>query len=74
MMRKLPVANHLTDAEYQLLLDVYASHNRSMGVKERGKFTLSDIVKVERNKAKKCLNVYYSNGDWWHYTPNLTWY
>lgn len=73
-MKKLPVVSHLSDAEYKQLLTVYANHNRSMGLEERKKYTLSDIVKVERNAAEKCLNVYYKNGDWWHYSVDGTWY
>jgi len=72
-MCKLPVAKHLTDGEYKLLLNVYASHNRSMGLEERKKYTLSNIVKVKRNAKEKCLEVYYSNGDWFHYFTNGTW-
>jgi len=73
-MRKLPVAENLSDNEYRLLLQVYADHNRSMGLEKRKNFTLSDIVKVERNTEEKCLNVHYKSGDWWHYSINGTWY
>lgn len=70
---RLPVAKHLSDGEYNLLLQVHANHNRSMGLKERGKYSLSNIVKVERNLKGNCLNVHYKNGDWWQYHPNGTW-
>lgn len=73
-MSKLPVAKRLSDAEYQMLLAIYSKHNSSMGLSERKKYTLSDIVKVKRNKAKGCLEVHYSNGDWWHYSANGSWY
>lgn len=73
-MAKLPVAKHLNDDEYKLLLDVYQKHNRSMGLDKRKDYTLTHIVKVERNTEENCLNVYYENGDWWHYAPNGTWY
>lgn len=43
-----------------------------MGLSERGKYTLSNMVKVER--GDNCLHVYYDNGDWWHYTPNRKWF
>lgn len=72
--KKLPVAEHLTDSEYKLLLQVYANHNRSMGMEKRKDYTLSDIVRVERNSEEKCLNVYYTNGDWWHYSSDGSWY
>lgn len=73
-MKKLPVAKHLTDEEYTILLETYANHNAMMGLEERKKYTLSDIVKIERNTSENCLNVHYQNGNWWHYTPLKTWY
>jgi hypothetical protein len=73
-VEKIPVAAHLNDKEYLLLLEVYANHNRGMGMEKRKDYTLSDIVKVERNTEENCLNVHYKNGDWWHYSANGTWY
>lgn len=73
-MKKILAAKHLSDEEYQLLLQVYANHNRSMGMKERVKYNLSDVVKVKRNLKEKCIEVYYSNGEWWHYSVNGTWH
>lgn len=72
MENKLPVAKHLTDVEHKYFLETYAAHNRSMGLSERSKYDLSKVVKVKR--GDNCLQVYYSNGDWWHYTPQYTWY
>lgn len=74
MSKKLPVASHLSDLEYKLLLQVYADHNSSMGLIERTDHTLSDIVKVTSDLKKKALKVYYRNGNWWHYSINGTWY
>lgn len=74
---KIPVAEHLTDSEYGLFLKVHADHTNAMGLEERKDYTLADIVKVQRNPAEKCLNVYYRNGDWWHYSVEpggATWY
>lgn len=73
MKNKLPVAIHLTDAEYRLLLQVYADHNSSIGLKERANFLLSEVVKVERNRKEFCLNVYYRNGEWFKYFRDGTW-
>lgn len=73
-MKRLAIAKHLTNDEYTLLLNTYANHNRSMGLKERTKYNLSDIIKVVRNKKENCLDVHYKNGDWWHYCANGTWY
>lgn len=71
---KIPVASHLTDFMYKIFLNVYANHNRSMGMQERAKYSLSDITKIEINKEENCLNVYFENGNWWHYTLDGRWY
>lgn len=73
MNEKLMVALHLTDAEYNLLLQVHADHNRSMGLAYRTNYSLSEIVKVERNIKEFCLNVYYRNGEWFKYFRDGTW-
>lgn len=73
-MKKLPVADHLTESEYRIFLQVYAEHNRAMGLEKRKNFTLSDVVKVESNPEESCVNVHYKNGDWWHYSKDGTWY
>lgn len=74
MEKKLAAAKHLNDTEYRLLLETHARHNSTMGLETQKNYTLSDIVKVERNKEEKCLNVHYRNGDWWHYMPDRTWW
>ena len=74
MRKKLPVAKHLNDREYHLLMTVYANHNRSMGLEERKKYMLSHIVKVVRNVKEKCLEVHYESGDWWRYSVDGSWY
>jgi len=55
MRNKLPVAIHLTDAEYRLLFQVYADHNSSISLKHRADYLLSEVVKVERNPKDFCL-------------------
>lgn len=52
MSKRLPVAEHLTDQENNILLETYANYSSSMGLNERKNYTLSHIVKVERNIAK----------------------
>ncbi len=70
---KLPVASHLNDSEYKLLLTVYANHNSSIGLKERAQYNLSEVTKVKRNTDEICLEVHYGNGEWFKYYPNGTW-
>lgn len=73
-MKKLPCVSHLTNEEYKLLLTTYAKHNSSMGKEERKKHLLSDIIEVKRNVEERCLEVYYRNGEWFHYTFDGSWY
>jgi len=70
---RLPVASHLNDFEYKVLMQTYIKHTSVMGLRERSKYTLSRIVKVERNLEDNCLDVHYENGEWWKYYPNYTW-
>ena len=72
MNERLSVAKHLTDQEYNYFLETHAAHNRCIGLQERAKYSLNKVVKIKRGKG--CLHVHYSNGDWWHYTPQKTWY
>lgn len=72
-MNQLPVAKHLTESENKQLLETYAAHNSAMGLRDREKYSLSHIVKVERGQGGN-LHVHYEDGEWWHYTPDRTWY
>ncbi|MCY8737549.1 hypothetical protein P8881_19640 [Bacillus haynesii] len=72
-MKKIPAAEHLTDEEYHLLLDVYANHNSSMEFENRKEHTLSHVVKIVRNPHEKSLIVYYENGNSWRYLEDRTW-
>jgi hypothetical protein len=75
MKRKIPVAAHLTDPEYQLLMTVYAKHNSSMALEERKKHNLGNITKVVRNPQEGSLKVYFNdNGEWWNYSADGTWF
>ena len=71
---RLPVAKHLSDKEYEMFLRTYDAHMRAMGEDKRKAYLLTDIKKIERNKAERCFHVYYKNGDWWHYTSTNQWY
>lgn len=73
MEKKLEVAAHLNDAEYVQLLETYLAHNRSMDLQARDKYSLANIVKVERGDNGN-LHVHYADGEWWHYTVTRKWY
>lgn len=66
--------NKLNDEERKIFLRTYQCHMNVLGEEERKKYKLSNIQKIERNFKESCFNVYYKNGDWWHYTFNCQWY
>ena len=39
-----------------------------MGTEKRKNYTAEQIEKVIWNDEEQCLNVYYKNGNWWHYS------
>lgn len=57
----------------ELLLKVHAKHTATMGTSAKEKHSLNNIVKVVVDPVEKCLKVYYKH-EWYHYTPNGTWY
>lgn len=69
----LAATKQLSEKERNLLLKVHSNHAGSMSADERKRYTLRHITKVERQKAN-CLNVHFSNGDWFHYTPRGEWF
>mgnify|MGYP000926511574 CR=1 FL=1 len=53
---------------------VYRLHMLSLGTEVRKEHE-GQIEKVEWNEAEQVYNVYFKNGNWWHYdTINNTWY
>lgn len=65
---------NLTDEQVKLFKEVYSKHQQVMGTETRKKYTLSHIDNIVWDHQEDCLKVYYSNGDWWHYTKEGTWY
>lgn len=63
----------LTEGEQNLLLTVHGNHTATMSADDRKRYTLQHITKVERHKSN-CLNVHFSNGEWWHYTARGEWF
>lgn len=57
----------------RLLLKVNAKHTAAMGTEEKEKHALTNIVKVIVDLEERCLKVYYKH-EWYHYTPEGTWY
>lgn len=68
------VAKHLTDNEYQLLMNTHKNHTDTMKAAERAKHSLERITKVVRTSKVNCLNVHYGKTNWYHYTARGDWY
>lgn len=64
----------LNDFERSNLLETHKRHLRSMGKEQQANHQLENITKVVRNYEKRCFQVYFKNGEWYHYTLNHEWY
>lgn len=71
---RLAVAKHLTDEQYRMFLETYTRHVSTMNSRNREVYKLSNVERVEWSESIGCLKVYFANGEWWHYTPEHTWY
>lgn len=71
---RLPVLKKLSDFEYDCFMNTYRAHMRTMGNESRENYTIDQIQKIKRNFNENCFEVYFKNGDWWHYTLNGSWY
>lgn len=69
----IKLTSGLTEQEQDLLLTTHDNHTAAMNANERKRYALQQITKVERQKAN-CLNVHFSNGDWFHYTSRGEWF
>ncbi len=61
----------MTDKQKAIFEAVQQKHLASMGETERSKYVLE---RAERDEEEQVFKVYYTNGDWWHYTLEGTWY
>ncbi|WP_312754050.1 hypothetical protein [Rummeliibacillus suwonensis] len=57
----------LVEYEVEMLEKLNAKHQKMCGTKERQQYALKNVVKVERDFQKQCFNVYFQNGEWFHY-------
>lgn len=64
----------LSDFERGVLITTHNRHLSSMGTDQAKNHQLKNIVKISRNFKDNCFNVYYDNGDWYHYTLSNDWY
>ncbi|OLN21627.1 hypothetical protein BTO30_14200 [Domibacillus antri] len=64
----------LSDPQRKILLMVHRKHLSVMGSSEREKRSLGHIKKVKWNAQEQCVEVYYTDGEWWHYSAKGTWY
>ena len=61
----------MTDNQKAIFEAVHQKHLASMGEVERAKYELD---RVEWDEEEGVFKVYYTNGNWWHYTLEGTWY
>lgn len=62
---------NLTEQQKEIFEKILANHLASMGEEERSKYGLTCVMWDENEQFFK---VHFSNGKWWHYAPDGTWY
>jgi hypothetical protein len=65
---------NLTADQQQLLERVYARHMAAMGTEMRSRYPVDQIKEVKWDKVDRTVNIYFQNGDWWHYNKQGNWY
>lgn len=71
--RRMPVAEHLTESEYKILLASYFEHNRSLPLKLRADLMASEMVQVVRKDPDRSIEVRYRNGQQFEYGSGGEW-
>lgn len=56
--------------EIELLDKLHANHMRKFGIAMQKQYKKENIKLVKRNVKNNCFEVYYQNGDWFHYVVN----
>ena len=71
-MARLPIAERLSDEEYQTLITVYANHNSSLPFEERDRFSMSNVASVV-SIGDGSVDVIYETGERYRYFTDGTW-
>ncbi|RIJ65509.1 hypothetical protein [Rummeliibacillus sp. POC4] len=58
---------NLVAHEIEMLEKLNAKHQKKYGTKDRQQYVFENIIRVERDFQKQCFNVYFQNGEWFHY-------
>lgn len=69
---KLTKNLHPKDKDF--LLSVYHRHIATMGTDAKKNYTIDKIKSVKVNTIERAFEVRYTNGDFWYYAFNGTWY
>lgn len=71
-----PIAGYenLTDTQRKIFVNVHKRHLSAMGEVERAKRTLDKVKKLKWNAQDQTVEVYYTDGEWWHYSSKGDWY
>ncbi|OXS77926.1 hypothetical protein [Domibacillus enclensis] len=65
---------NLTDTQRKIFVKVHKRHLSMMGETERAKRTLDKVEKLKWNAQEQAVEVYYADGEWWHYNSKGEWY
>ena len=64
----------LTETQKAQLEAVYKRHMAAMGTEARQSYAVDKIKEVKWDARSRTVNIYFVNGDWWHYKADGTWY
>lgn len=70
-MDRRKLVGNLTEQQKEIYEKILANHLASMGEEERSKYGLTCVMWDEKEQVFK---VHFSNGKWWHYALDGTWY
>lgn len=65
--------NKLTEGQKQLFEETHQAHLSIMDSEMRKKHTREQVAEVKWDNEEKCLKVYFSHGECYHYLPTQEW-
>jgi hypothetical protein len=64
----------LEEDQKSLFSYTFDRHFKTWGTEKQKEYNPYNLKEIKWDAAENCLKVYYTNGDWWHYDTDGTWY
>lgn len=72
-MKQVDGYESLNPEQQNILESTYRFHLEAMGEHVRVRYNLERIREVRWNSREQCVEIFFMNGDWWHYLNNTWW-